>query len=210
MADPVGAADNSYGETMAAPSAAHADSASLAWSSGSHVPDGENMPPGDAGRPPEHRGTAEPAVIAQPWTMVLSRAAAVLLVCLGLAAVIVAAGWALNRNKDPGTSAPVATTTAPAKASVSTTTTTVASSADQDARFMTALSDKGIEFNEPADTVVANAKVVCQNLDSGMSVPQVVAQFRQQAPKVAAHADDFVAISVRTYCPKYSKLVAPG
>lgn len=205
MADSVGAANNNSGETVAVPSSAQTDSVNLAWSRSNDIQEMPAGPPAAGGRREEPAD--EPRTARQSWGTALSRAASMLLICLALAAVILVGSWALNRSSNQATE-PARTTAAPGSASTSTTPTTLASTPDQDARFMTSLTEKGIEFNEPASAVVANAKVVCQNLDSAMTVQQIVAQFKSTSPKVADHAEDFVAISVRAYCPQYSKLVA--
>jgi hypothetical protein len=49
---------------------------------------------------------------------------------------------------------------------------------------------------------------VCQNIGQGMTVQEVAAAFRTSSPAFSNNADDFVAISVRAYCPQNSNLVA--
>ncbi|TDK97090.1 DUF732 domain-containing protein [Mycobacterium paragordonae] len=196
MVDRVGGADYNAGETAA--------SENLAWSSGNELADIQDSPaaPGSRAVP-----TPPPDDVDQSWTTAWTRAAAVLLICLALAVVIVVAGWLMHKNNSSGNAAePERTTTAP----VTTTapaTTTVSSTADQDSRYIASLNDKGIQFANP-QAAVFNGKTVCQNIGQGMTVQEVVAQFRSSSPDFAAHAEDFVAISVRAYCPQYSKLVA--
>ena len=209
MVDPVGGADYNAGETASVPNPGNTGSANLAWSRGNEVPDIQDPPAAD-GSPSRANPAAPPdeADIDQSWTTAWTRAATVLLICLALAVVIVVAGWVMSRNKtsdkaaEPGrTTAASVTTTAPA------TSTTIASTPDQDDRYIAALNEKGIEFANP-QAAVFNGKTVCQNIGQGMTVQEVVAQFRSSSPDFAVHADDFVAISVRAYCPQYSKLVA--
>lgn len=196
MVDRVGGADYNAGET--------ADSANLAWSSGNELPDIQDAPAAPASRA---NPTAPPDDVEQSWTTAWTRAATVLLVCLALAVVIVVAGWLMHQNNTSEKAAePARTTTAP----VTTTapaTTTVSSTADQDSRYIASLNEKGIQFANP-EAAVFNGKTVCQNIGQGMTVQEVVAQFRSSSPDFAVHAEDFVAISVRAYCPQYSKLVA--
>ncbi|MFV0494044.1 DUF732 domain-containing protein [Mycobacterium sp.] len=142
-------------------------------------------------------------MVDQSWKTAWARAAAILLLCLGLAVVIVAAGLALTGNHEPHTPA-AAPTSAPTPP---TATTTVASTPEQDAGFIDALNKKGIEFRNP-DVAVVNGKTVCQNLAAGMTVQQVATQFRiANEPEFGVHAEDFVGVSVRTYCPRYDNPV---
>ncbi|QLL08827.1 DUF732 domain-containing protein [Mycobacterium vicinigordonae] len=196
MVDPVGGADYNAGT--------NADSSSLAWSSSTEVPDIQRTPPGDA-RDPRDVTAAEPAIVEQSWSTAWSRALAVLLICLGLAAVIVVAGLVLASNDStPTVTATQPTTTAPAAPA---TTTEIVSTPEQDRRFIAALNEKGIVFKNP-DVAVSNGKAVCQSFAAKLSLAQVVAQFRQASPDFSDHAEDIVAVSVRAYCPQYSKLVA--
>lgn len=195
------------GETVAVPNAANTESVNLAWSRGNEVPDIPQMPDG-RGAADNQVQAGEPDELDQSWTTAWTRAGALLLICLALAAVIVVVGWVMHNDKSPEqasdapptTAAPV-TTTAPAA------TTTVSSTPDQDSRYIAALNEKGIEFANPKDAVF-NGKTVCQNLGLGMTVQQIVVQFQSSSPAFSAHGEDFVAISVRAYCPQYSKLVA--
>ena len=212
MSDPVGAADKNSSETVAVPSSANTESVNLAWSRGNDVaeaPDLQQGPAGDGRGQPGHRDVArESTDDDQSWTTAWTRAATVLLICLALAAVIVVAGWVMHNNKSAEqASAPPATTAAPATTSAAAPTTTVSSTPDQDRRYIASLNEKGIEFANPKDAVF-NGKTVCQNLGAGMTVQQIVVQFQSSSPAFSVHADDFVAISVRAYCPQYSKLVA--
>ena len=52
--------------------------------------------------------------------------------------------------------------------------------------------------------------MVCQNIGQGMTVPQVVGEFRSSNPALGADADTYVAISVRAYCPQHDNLVNGG
>ncbi|BDB41247.1 MULTISPECIES: DUF732 domain-containing protein [Mycobacterium] len=196
MVDPVGGADSNTG--------ANADSSSLAWSSGTEVPDIQSTPAGDA-RDSRDVPAAEPAVVEQSWGTAWGRALAVLLICLGLAAVIVVAGLLLASND----STPTVTATQPTSKApqAPATTTEIVSTPEQDRRFIAALNEKGIVFKNP-DAAVANGKAVCQSFAANLSLEQVVAQFQQVSPDFSDHADDIVAVSVRAYCPQYSKLVA--
>ena len=212
MPDPVGGADYNAGETVAAPSSANTESVNLAWSTGTEVPDVRNMPSnpdvqdGNFGEKPDLAD--EPADIDQSWMAAWSRAAAVLLTCLALAIVIMVVGLVMS-SKAPNNASEPATTAAPTSAAPAATTT-VASTPDQDSNYIAALNDKGIEFSNPT-VAVSNGKAVCQSFAAGMTAQQIAAQFRdanKDHPEFSAHAEAFVAVSVRAYCPQYSKLVA--
>lgn len=191
MVDPVGGADYNTG--------ANADSSSLAWSSGTEVPDIQSAPPG--GVPDD--AVAEPATVEQSWGTVWGRSVAVLLICLGVAAVIVVVGLVLLKGPSSDDT-PARTTAAPTAPVI---TTAIVSDPDQDSRYIAALNEKGIVFANP-DVAISNGKAVCQSFAAKMSVAQVVAQFRASSPDFSPHAEDIVAVSVRAYCPQYSKLVA--
>jgi hypothetical protein len=83
----------------------------------------------------------------------------------------------------------------------------ITSTADQDDKYIQALNDKGISFANPG-AAIYNGKTVCQNLGQGMTVQEVVSAFRASSPAFSDNANDFVAISVRAYCPQHSNLVA--
>lgn len=191
MVDPVGGADYNTG--------ANADSASLAWSSGTEVPDLQGAPPGGV---PEDAAAQAP-VGEQSWGTVWGRSLAVLLICLGAATVIVVVGLVLMKGNSPD-AAPARTSAAPTAPVI---TTAIVSDPDQDSRYIAALNEKGIVFANP-DVAVSNGKAVCQSFAAKMTVAQVVAQFRASSPDFSDHAEDIVAVSVRAYCPQYSKLVA--
>lgn len=209
MSDPGGAADSHFGETVAVPNAANTESVNLAWSRGNDVPDVAQRPADEARHVPDRQdSSSEPADGDQTWTTAWTRAATVLLICLALAAVIVVVGWVMHTDKSSDqASAPPSTTAAPVPTTAAAASTTVSSTPDQDSRYIAALNDKGIEFANPKDAVF-NGKTVCQNLGLGMTVQQIVVQFQSSSPAFSAHANDFVAISVRAYCPQYTKLVA--
>ncbi|WP_205876974.1 DUF732 domain-containing protein [Mycobacterium camsae] len=200
MVDTVGGANYSAGEA--------ADSANLAWSGSNDVADFQDPSAADGSPSRAHAAApADEADLDQSWTTAWTRAATVLLICLALAAVIVVAGWVMHQNRSSETATETARTTAATATTAAPPTTTVSSTADQDSRYITALNDKGIQFANP-QAAVFNGKTVCQNIGQGMTVQEVVAQFKSSSPDFAVHAEDFVAISVRAYCPQYNKLVA--
>jgi hypothetical protein len=105
---------------------------------------------------------------------------------------------------------PPPASTAPATASApATAPPTIASTQDQDNRYIQALNDKGITFAN-AGAAIYNGKTACQNIGQGMTVQQVVAAFRASSPAFSDNADDFVAISVRAYCPQNTNLLPAG
>lgn len=196
MVDRGGGADYNTGDT--------ASSGNLAWSSSNELAEIQDSPaaPGSRENP-----TPDDVDVDQSWTTAWTRAATVLLICLALAVVIVVAGWLMHENNTSGKAAEPARTTNAPVTTTAPATTTVSSTADQDSRYIAALNDKGIQFANP-EAAVFNGKTVCQNIGQGMTVQEVIAQFRSSSPDFAVHAEDFVAISVRAYCPQYSKLVA--
>ncbi|EUA08338.1 hypothetical protein I546_4489 [Mycobacterium kansasii 732] len=101
-------------------------------------------------------------------------------------------GGAAARGSGGDDGRPTATT-APAP-------TTIASTPEQDSGYIQALNDRGITFANP-DAAVYNGKLVCLNFRRGMTVDQIVAAFRASNPALSSNAEDYVAISMRTYCP---------
>lgn len=208
MVESGSAADNTaavnQGETVAVPNPTPTDAVEMAWSRGEDV----------VADFPDYPGTAddvdipsEPAPDHETWRSTWGRAAAMLLVSLGLAGAIVLGHWALTRS--PSASKPAQAT--PTQSTVPTTTTpdpaSIASTPDQDNKYIQDLSDRGISFANPG-AAVYNGKMVCLNIRQGMTVQQIVAEFRTNSPAFSGVANDYVAISVRTYCPQNSNLVA--
>ena len=213
MADPVGGAGYNAGETVAVPSSASAESVNLAWSSGNELPDVRNMPANpdiqDGNLGEKHGVTDEPPDIDQTWRTAWSRAAAVLLTCLALAIVIIVVGLVMS-SKAPDNASEATGTTVASVRTTAPTATTIDSTPDQDNNYIAALNDKGIEFSNPS-VAVSNGKAVCQSFAAGNTAQQIAEQFRdanKDHPEFSAHAEAFVAVSVRAYCPQYSKLVA--
>lgn len=149
---------------------------------------------------------SEPAAPRESWRSTFGRAAALLMVGLGLAGAIVLGHWALTREPSP-TKAAQPPPTSTASATVSTpAATSITSTPDQDSKYIQALNDRGIAFANPG-AAIYNGKTVCQNVGQGMTLQQVISAFRVASPAFSEHADDFVAISVETYCPQYSNVV---
>ena len=210
MAEPVPASEETAaldgGETAAVPNSAPTDAVHTAWSRNEAPEDSQDYQ-GD-GRDDyrdddyEGRPDAASAPAVQSWGTTWGRAAALLLLGLGVATLIVVAGWALTTAKSPhpgaepspqGTTAASTGTSAPAP-------TTIASTPEQDSSYIRALNDRGITFANP-DAAVYNGKLVCMNFRRGMTVDQIVAAFRASNPALSSNAEDYVAISMRTYCP---------
>ncbi|MCV7076309.1 hypothetical protein AWC27_20515 [Mycobacterium szulgai] len=191
-------------QTVAVPNAAPTDAVEVAWSRGEEaIPDVGAEVPGDG----EYDVASEPVAAVETWRSTWGRAAALLLVGLGLAGAIVLGHWALTRSPSSGKPAPVA----PASSSAATTTApnpaSINSTPDQDNKYIQDLSDRGISFANP-EAAVYNGKMVCLNIGQGMTVQQIVAEFRNNSPAFSSVANDYVAISVRTYCPQHNNLVA--
>ncbi|VBA49218.1 DUF732 domain-containing protein [Mycobacterium attenuatum] len=209
MAEPVPASEDTAaldgGETAAVPNSTPTDAVHTAWS--------RNDEPGEPGEPGEpyasqdlrdDEPSAATGAAGQTWGTTWGRAAALLLLGVGIAVLIVVGGWALTREKSPRQgaqppAAPPATTAAPAATSAPAPTT-IASTPEQDSGYIQALNDRGITFANP-DAAVYNGKLVCLNFRRGMTVDQIVAAFRASNPALSGNAEDYVAISMRTYCP---------
>ncbi|AGC61634.1 putative secreted protein [Mycobacterium liflandii 128FXT] len=211
MAEPVPASDKTAAldgdKTAAVPSPAPTDTVETAWSREQDVSDvrgpGPDLP--DVPDIPDGRGeelAAEPASLVQSWRTTLARAAALLLLGLGFAAVIVIGGWALSTESSPGKASKPRSVTqiAPTPTSAPTTTTTIASTPEQDSAYIAALNDRGISFANP-NAAIYNGKLVCENFRRGLTVDEIVAAFRSSNPALSNHAGDYVDISMRTYCP---------
>jgi hypothetical protein len=195
MAEPVPAADETApdgGETVAVPGSASPDPAEAAWSRGDW---------GDE---------SEPVTDRQTWQSTWRKAAALLVGGLAVAGAIVLAFWVLSpRTPRPpansgATPTSSATTSAPSAAPPS-----VASTPEQDKKYVQALNDRGISFANP-DAAIYNGKMVCDDIRHGMTVPQIVAEFRAINPTLGADADTYVSISVHAYCPQHENLVNAG
>lgn len=196
MAEPVPASDEiaalDDGRTAAVPNSVPTDAIHAAWSRDENRDD-----------PPD--AVSDPAV--QSWRTTWGRAAALLLIGLGSAALILVGGWALTTKKSANNAAvpssaaepvPQRGTTGPSTAAPAPAT--IASTPEQDSRYIAALNDRGITFANP-DAAIYNGKLVCMNFRQGMTVEQIVAAFRASNPALSNDADDYVAISMRTYCP---------
>ncbi len=209
MSEPVPATDKTAGlgghETVAAPTSAEAEaatsanSAGLAWSRDDDV----ETPRGAANQRRSWRST---------W-----RTAAALLA----AGLVVAGAIVLGRSlltSHPKAAAPSPTAVPTSKASPAPTTSgTVATAApssivstpDQDNKYVQSLNDRGISFANP-DAAIYNGKMVCENIRLGMTVQQIIADFRTSNPALAKDAETYVTISVHAYCPQNSNLVGNG
>jgi Protein of unknown function (DUF732) len=204
MAEPGRAADKTAaGKTIGVPNSTPTDAVDLAWSRREEGDFEQDIPTGI-----QSDVRSEPADVRQSWRATLRIAGALLVAGLVLAGAIVLGRWALTTHsptdgaKPPP--APTATTTASATAGA---LPSIASTPDQDDKYLQSLKDKGISFANP-EAAIYNGKTVCQNLGQGMTVQEVAAAFRTSSPAFSNNADDFVAISVRAYCPQNSNLVA--
>ncbi|ORB32916.1 hypothetical protein LAUMK4_01302 [Mycobacterium persicum] len=199
MPEPVPASEETAalgGATAALPNSAPTDAVHTAWSRNDEPDERQDIPDDDGA------STSEPA--GQSWGTTWGRAAALLLLGFGVATLIVIGGWALTAEKSPRqetqpAAAPPATTAA-STATTAPAPTTIGSSPEQDSDYIRALNDRGITFANP-DAAVYNGKLVCMNFRRGMTVDQIVAAFRASNPALSSNAEDYVAISMRTYCP---------
>jgi Protein of unknown function (DUF732) len=210
MSEPVPATDKTVGlngsETVAAPTSAEPEaatatnSAGLAWSRG----DDDIDTPSDATNQ------------RQSWRATWRSAAALLAAGLVIAGAIVLGRSLLSSPPKAATPPPVAAPTskagpppaAPGTASAAAPSSIV-STPDQDNKYVQSLNDRGISFANP-DAAIYNGKMVCENIRLGMTVQQIIAEFRASNPALSNDADAYVTISVRTYCPQNSNLVGNG
>ena len=195
------------GKTIGVPNSTPTDAVNLAWSRNSgHVGDINDINDQNFAGQETH---SDPAAVRQSWRATWRLAAALVVAGLVLAGGIVLGRWLLTTAKSPTKAAtpPASTASATASAATATAAPSIASTPDQDNKYVQALNDKGISFANP-EAAIYNGKTVCQNIGQGMTVPQVVAAFRTTSPAFSDNANDFVAISVRAYCPQNSNLVA--
>jgi hypothetical protein len=209
MPEPGPAADDTAaalggGETVAVPNSTPTDAVDLAWSRRDDHDIKQDIPTGIQSEGIQ----SEPAAVRQSWRATWRIAAALLVAGLVLAGAIILGRWALTTAHSPTSAKPTPASTAPATASpTASAPPSIASTPDQDTKYLRALKDKGISFANP-EAAIYNGKTVCQNIGQGMTVQEVVAAFRASSPAFSSSADDFVAISVRAYCPQNSNLVA--
>ena len=188
------------GRTVGVPNSTPTDAVEFAWS--------DNPDRGADVEAPGDDVTTASAVVRQSWRATWRIAGALVVAGLVLAGAIVAGRWALTTSKSPTHATnPPAPTTSAAPSATATAPSSIASTPDQDDKYIQALNDKGISFANPG-AAIYNGKTVCQNIGQGMTVQEVVAAFRSSSPAFSANADDFVAISVRAYCPQHSNLLA--
>ena len=204
MVEPGRAADETVaqdvGKTVAVPNSTPTDAVELAWSNNS-----ERSVDGDV---PGEGVPDEPAAVRQSWRATWRIAGLLVVVGLALAGAIVLGRWVLTTPQSPAKAAnpPAPTASAPPSAPAAGPSS-IASTPDQDDKYIQALNDKGISFANPG-AAIYNGKTVCQNIGQGMTVQEVVAAFRASSPAFSDNANNFVAISVRAYCPQHSNLVA--
>jgi len=196
MPEPVPAADEPApdgGETVAAPASAGPDAVEPAWS-----------------REDDEGGASEPPADRQSWQATWRKAGVLLVGGLAVAGAIVLAFWLLSPSDSP---APAKGGAPPASSATSTASSaapsSIASTPEQDQKYVRDLNDRGISFANP-QAAVYNGKMVCQNISQGMTVPQIVKEFRATNPALGADADVYVTISVHAYCPQHDNLVNGG
>jgi hypothetical protein len=191
-------------KTASVPNSTPTDAVELAWSRRDDRDVQQDIPTGI-----HSEVQSEPAAVRQSWRATWRVAGALLVAGLVLAGAIVLGRWALTTAQSPTKGAkppPAPTATATVSATIAAPPS-IASTPDQDDKYLQALKDKGISFANP-EAAIYNGKTVCQNIGQGMTVQEVVAAFRASSPAFSNNADDFVAISVRAYCPQNSNLVA--
>jgi hypothetical protein len=189
------------GKTAAVPNSTPTDAVELAWT--------DNPDRGVELDSPGEDVTTASAAVGQSWRATWRIAGALVVAGLVLGGAIVVGRWVLTSSPSPTNTAnpPVPTTSAAAPSATAAAPSSIASTPDQDDKYLQALNDKGISFANPG-AAIYNGKTVCQNIGQGMTVQEVVSAFRASSPAFSANANDFVAISVRAYCPQNSNLVA--
>ncbi len=205
MPDPVAAADEPApdgGETVAASVSPGPDDVEPAWS--------REDDEGDAGAATAAR---------QSWKATWRKAAVLLVGGLAVAGAIVMAFWLLSpadspapatgRTPSSSASSSAAASSSASSSAASAVPSSIASTPEQDQKYVRDLNDHGISFANP-QAAIYNGKMVCQNISQGMTVPQVVVEFRASNPALGADADAYVAISVHAYCPQHDSSVNGG
>ncbi|BBZ38167.1 DUF732 domain-containing protein [Mycobacterium conspicuum] len=187
------------GKTAAVPNSTPTDAVELAWSDNPERGDYAEVPGGDI---PD-----EPAAVGQSWRATWRIAGGLVVAGLVVAGAIVVGRWALTTSHSPTNATNPPSPTTSSAAPTATAPSSIASTPDQDDKYIQALNDKGISFANPG-AAIYNGKTVCQNIGQGMTVQEVATAFRASSPAFSANADDFVAISVRAYCPQHNNLVA--
>ncbi|MEE6139823.1 DUF732 domain-containing protein [Mycobacterium sp. 050128] len=204
MSDPGPATDKTAelngGETVAAPAAAEpgaptsVNSAGLAWSRDDDDVDAPS-------------GAASPR---QSWRATWRIAAAVLAAGLVVAGAIVLGRSLLTSHPKAAAPPPTAAPTSKAAPVPGTASTaapaSIVSTPGQDNKYVQDLNDQGISFANP-DAAIYNGKMVCENIRLGMTVQQIIADFRSSNPALGSHAEAYVTTSVHAYCPQNSNLV---
>lgn len=209
MADSVQSGDETMaqdvGKTVDIPSSTPTDAVGLAWSRNDED---------DSGNP------GESAAVQESWRSTWRRAGALVAAGLALAGAIVLASWLLTRpsgGDGSGTQTPTTSVAQPPAALPSTTPATgsapaaappsIVSTPDQDNKYVQALNNRGISFANP-DAAIYNGKMVCTDVQRGVTVQQIAQAFRASNPALGDSANAYVAISVHTYCPQNNALVA--
>ena len=123
--------------------------------------------------------------------------------------------WLLTRPSGSGPSAtPTPTQSAaqppaalPTGSAPAAAPSSIRSTPYQDNKYVQALNDRGISFANP-DAAIYNGKMVCTDIQRGVTVQQIAQAFRSSNPALGDSANAYVAISVRAYCPQNGDLVA--
>lgn len=211
MAEPGPAADDTAvvdgSETVVVPSSAATEAVDLAWSRD----DDRDV---QVGIPADIQ--TELTAVHQSWRATWGKAAALLMAGLVIAAAIVVGHWGFSTlasphqaaGRAPGASSTPKLSATPGPAVPATASPPVIESTpDQDSRYVQALNDRGISFANP-EGAIYNGKMVCGDIQRGVSVQQIADAFRASNPALTDSANAYVAISVHAYCPQNDKLVA--
>jgi Protein of unknown function (DUF732) len=75
--------------------------------------------------------------------------------------------------------------------------------ADVDAKFLAALTSRGITFTSP-EVGIAAGHVACDKLDGGETPTQVAQDVMNSSSLDGYHAGYFVGASIGAYCPQYA------
>lgn len=199
-------AETAAGETVhvphAIPDAASAEQTGYAWTENDDY----------SAQDEKDDDSSEPATVRQSWRATLRIAGGLIVVGLVIAGAIIFGRWLFitptkteQQTAGPGTSAEGASATSSA-AGLTGGPTSITSTADQDKKYIEDLNQQGITFDNP-DNAVTNGKMVCDDLRRGVTVPQIISEFKASITNLADKADKYVAISVRSYCSQYDDLV---
>ncbi|OOK81916.1 hypothetical protein BZL30_1102 [Mycobacterium kansasii] len=207
MPEPVPASEETAalgGETAALPDSAPTNAVHTAWSHSDQPdqPDESDQPDASQDVRDDDRTSAIEAAV-QTWGTTWGRAAALLLLGIGIAVLIVVGGWALTTEKSP---ARVRSHPRLRRRRRPPHGDHRAGSHDHRldpgaGQRIHSVTQRPRHHLRQSRRRRLQRQVGLPELSPGMTVDQIVAAFRASNPALSSNAEDYVAISMRTYCP---------